>query len=31
MKNNIGQYKYIKKIPTRKGKYEFGYFAFETE
>lgn len=31
MKNNIGQYKDIKKIPTRKGKYEFGYFAFETE
>lgn len=31
MKNNIGKYKNIKKIPTRKGKYEFGYFAFETE
>ena len=31
MKNNIGQYKDIKKIPTRKGKYEFCYFAFETK
>ena len=30
-KNNIGQYKDIKKIPTRKGKYEFCYFAFETK
>ena len=31
MKNNMGKYKNIKKIPTRKDKYEFGYFAFETE
>lgn len=31
MKNNMGKYKNVKKVPTRQGKYEFGYFAFETE